>query len=93
MVGHGIVSSALFFLVGVVYERYHTRLIRYYGGLIQVMPLFGIFFFLFSLGNIGFPGTSNFIGELLILLGIFEKNVFITLFISFGIILSAVYSM
>ncbi len=93
MIGHGIVSSALFFLVGVVYDRYHTRLLRYYGGLIQVMPIFGIFFFLFTLGNIGFPGTSNFIGETLILVGIFEKNILIALFAGFGIILSAVYSL
>ena len=93
MIGHGIVSSALFFLVGVVYDRFHTRLLRYYGGLIQVMPLYGIIFFLFTLGNIGFPGTSNFIGELLILVGIFEKNALIAVFAGFGIILSAVYSM
>lgn len=93
MIGHGIISSALFFLVGIVYDRYHTRLLRYYGGLIQVMPIFGIFFFLFTLGNIGFPGTSNFIGETLILVGIFEKNIIISIFAGFGIIVSAVYSM
>jgi proton-translocating NADH-quinone oxidoreductase chain M len=93
MIGHGIVSSALFFLVGVIYDRFHTRLLRYYGGLIQVMPIFGIFFFFFTLGNIGFPGTSNFIGEILILVGIFEKNILIAVFAGFGVILSAVYSM
>jgi NADH-quinone oxidoreductase subunit M len=93
MIGHGIISSALFFLVGIVYDRYHTRLLRYYGGLIQVMPIFGILFFIFTLGNIGFPGTSNFIGETLILVGIFEKNILIAIFTGFGIILSAVYSL
>jgi NADH:ubiquinone oxidoreductase subunit 4 (subunit M) len=92
MIGHGIVSSALFFLVGIVYDRYHTRLLRYYGGLIQLMPVYGIIFFLFTLGNIGFPGTSNFIGELLILVGVFEKNPFICIFSGVGILLSAVYS-
>jgi len=93
MLGHGIVSSALFLLVGVVYERYHTRIIRYYGGLTVVMPIFSFFYFIFSLGNIGFPGTSNFIGEFLILVGVFNKNVFISFFLGFGIILSGVYTM
>jgi NADH:ubiquinone oxidoreductase subunit 4 (subunit M) len=93
MIGHGIVSSALFFIVGFLYDRFHTKLLRYYGGLIYTMPLFGIFFFIFTLGNIGFPTTSNFIGEFLILIGIFIKNPFITLYAGVGIILSAVYSM
>jgi NADH-quinone oxidoreductase subunit M len=93
MIGHGVISTALFFLVGVIYERYHTRLLRYYGGLITVMPLFGSFFLLFILGNIGFPGTSNFVGEILILIGIFENNPFIAVCTGSGIILSAVYSM
>jgi NADH:ubiquinone oxidoreductase subunit 4 (subunit M) len=93
MIGHGIVSSALFFIVGFLYDRFHTKLLRYYGGLIYTMPLFGILFFLFTLGNIGFPTTSNFIGEFLILIGIFIKNPFITLYAGIGIILSAVYSM
>jgi len=93
MVGHGIVSSALFFLVGVIYERYHTRNIRYYGGLTTVMPIFSFFFLIFSLGNIGFPGTSNFIGEFLILLGVFNKNIFISFFLGFGVVLSGVYTM
>ena len=92
MLGHGIVSSALFFLVGVLYERYHTRIFRYYGGLVYVMPIYSIYFFLFSLGNIGFPGTSNFIGEILIFLGLYNKNIVISFFIGCGIILSAVYS-
>lgn len=92
MVGHGIVSSALFFLVGILYDRYHSRLLRYYSGLITVMPLCGIYFFLFLLGNIGFPGTSNFIGEILILLGVFYKNPFICFLLGFGVILSAIYS-
>ena len=92
MIGHGIVSSALFFCVGILYDRHHTRLIKYYGGLIQVMPTFSIYFFLFTLANMSFPGTSNFIGELLILVGIFEKNSLIMFFSATGIVLSAIYS-
>lgn len=92
MIGHGIVSTALFFIVGFFYDRFHTKLLRYYGGFIYLTPLFGIYFFLFTLGNIGFPVTSNFIGEFLILVGIFIKNPFITLYAGFGIIVSAIYS-
>jgi len=92
MIGHGVVSSALFFVVGILYEKHHTRLLKYFGGLAQVMPIFSIFFFLFTIANMGFPGTSNFIGELLILIGIFEKNSIIFLFSAVGIVLSAIYS-
>ncbi len=92
MVAHGIVSSGLFFCVGVLYDRYHTRQIRYYSGLVQVMPLFTVCFFLFTLANMSFPGTSNFIGELLILIGIFQYNTVVVVFAASGIVLSAVYS-
>lgn len=92
MIGHGIVSSALFFCVGVLYDRYHTRSLKQYSGLVQVMPLFCIFFFIFTLANMSFPGTSNFVGELLIFAGLFEKNSFILILSATGIILSAVYS-
>ena len=92
MLSHGLVSSALFLCVGVLYDRHKTRIIKYYGGLVQVMPLFVIFFFFFSFCNIGFPGTSSFIGELLILVGSFQSNIFLTLLVSFSIILSAGYS-
>ena len=64
MLGHGVVSAALFFCVGVLYERYHTRALKQYSGLVHTMPLFVSFFFVFSLGNMGFPGTCNYIGEL-----------------------------
>jgi proton-translocating NADH-quinone oxidoreductase chain M len=70
MVSHGIVSSALFLLIGVLYDRYHTRSILYYGGLVTVMPLFAGFFFIFTISNFSFPGTSNFIGELLVFIGL-----------------------
>jgi proton-translocating NADH-quinone oxidoreductase chain M len=92
MIGHGIVSSALFFCVGVLYDRYHTRLLKYYSGLVIMMPAFTIFFFLFTLANMSFPGTSNFIGEFVILTGIFNRSSFIVLCAGTGIVLSAVYS-
>lgn len=92
MVGHGVVSAALFFCVGVLYDRYHSRLLRYYGGLATVMPLFATFFLAFSLANMGFPGTSNFIGEILVFLGIFSMSGAVMLVASTGIVLSAAYS-
>lgn len=92
MIGHGVVSTALFFCVGILYDRHHTRIFHYYGGLAQVMPVYAMFLFFFTLANMGFPGTSNFIGELLILVGIFEKNTTIMVFAGTGIIFSAVYS-
>jgi NADH-quinone oxidoreductase subunit M len=92
MIGHGIVSSALFFCVGVLYDRYHTRSLKQYSGLAQVMPLFCVFFFIFTLANMSFPGTSNFVGELLIFIGIFEKNSFVMMLSATGVVLSAVYS-
>ena len=92
MVGHGVVSTALFFCVGVVYDRYHSRLLRYYGGLVTTIPIFVFFFFCFTIANIGFPGTSNFLGELLLFLGVFEKNNLVLLLATSGVVLSAVYS-
>jgi NADH-quinone oxidoreductase subunit M len=74
MLSHGIVSGALFFLIGVLYDRYHTRIIFYYGGLVQIMPLFSTVFFFCLIANIGFPGTCNFIGETLAITGIFLSN-------------------
>jgi NADH:ubiquinone oxidoreductase subunit 4 (subunit M) len=92
MVGHGIVSTALFFCVGVLYDRYHSRIFRYYGGLVTVMPLFAAFFFAFTLANMSFPGTSNFLGELLIFLGIFANNTAVLVFSTAGIVGAAIYS-
>lgn len=70
MISHGIVSSALFALIGVLYDRFGSRSVLYYGGLVTSMPLFSFFFFMFSISNFSFPGTSNFVGELLVLLGL-----------------------
>ncbi len=92
MLGHGIVSSALFLCIGVVYDRYHTRNILYYGGLVTVMPIFSVFFLMFTLANIGLPGTINFIGEFLVLIGIFQVNTLACFFASMSMVLGAVYS-
>jgi len=91
MVAHGVVSAALFFCVGVVYDRTHTRLLRYYGGLVTVMPIFAAFFFIFNLANMGFPGTPNFIGELLLLAGVYKQAPAISFFAGAGIVFSAAY--
>lgn len=92
MIGHGIVSSGLFICIGILYDRYHTRNILYYGGLVNFMPLFSIFFFILILANIGFPGTINFIGEFLTLVGIVDWGLFIGFFAGLSMVLGAVYS-
>lgn len=92
MLSHGLVSSALFFCAGILYDRYKTRIIKYYSGLVQSMPLFGIVFLFFTLANMGFPGTSSFTGELLVLLGMFQVSTTLTFFSCVGVVLSASYS-
>jgi proton-translocating NADH-quinone oxidoreductase chain M len=92
MLSHGIVSGALFLCIGCLYDRYHTRILTYFNGLVITMPIFSIYFLIFTLANIAFPGTSSFIGEFLIFLGIFKENGIIGFLSSFGIILSATYS-
>lgn len=92
MIGHGIISAALFFLIGIIYDRFKTRLVKYYSGIVQIMPLFSMFFFIFILGNISFPGTCNFIGEILIFFGLSYSNLWLVLVLSFGIFLCTVYS-
>ncbi len=91
MISHGIISAALFLCVGVVYERMHTREISKYGGLVSVMPRYAIVFMIFTLGALGLPGTTGFIGEFLILLGAFKVNFTVATIASFGIILAAAY--
>lgn len=93
MISHGVVSSALFFSVGILYDRYHTRIVKYYGGLVQVMPLYISFLFIFIFANCSLPGTCNFIGELCLFAGVSQDNLVVTFFGAFGVILSGVYSL
>jgi NADH-quinone oxidoreductase subunit M len=92
MLSHGIVSGALFLCVGCLYDRYHTRIIKYYNGIVLAMPIFSLIFLIFTLANIAFPGTSSFVGEFLIFLGIFQENIIVGFLSAFGVILSACYS-
>ena len=90
---HAVTSSALFLGIGVLYDRYKTRLIFYYGGLATFMPLFSIFYFILILSNFGFPGTFNFIGEFLLTYGALNFSFIITIFTTFSLILSLIYSL
>jgi NADH:ubiquinone oxidoreductase subunit 4 (subunit M) len=92
MVSHGVVSSALFFLVGMLYARKSSKLLPYYGGLVIKMPIFTTFFFFFSLANLAFPGTANFVGELLVLIGASESNMSIMVLAASGMLFSSLYS-
>ena len=91
MISHGLVSAALFFSVGVIYERTHTRLIANYGGLVSLMPKYSVVLMIFTLGAIGLPGTSGFIGEFLILVGAFNKSFLVAAIACLGVILAASY--
>ncbi len=93
MVSHGLVSGALFLCVGVVYDRMHTRDIAAYGGLVKVMPLYAVAFMVFTLANVGLPGTSGFVGEFLTLIGTFVANSWVAFFATTGVILSAAYAL
>jgi NADH-quinone oxidoreductase subunit M len=91
MLSHGIISGALFLCVGVVYDRMHTRQIAAYGGLVERMPLYAACFMVFTLANMGLPGTTGFIGEFLTMLGTFQVNTWVVIFAATGVILSAAY--
>jgi NADH-quinone oxidoreductase subunit M len=93
MLSHGVVSGALFLCVGVVYDRMHTREIAAYGGLVNRMPLYAACFLVFTLANVGLPGTSGFVGEFLTMLGAFLHNSWIAIFAATGVILSAAYAL
>jgi len=93
MVSHGLVSGALFLCVGVVYDRMHTREIAAYGGLVERMPFYAIAFLVFTMANVGLPGTSGFIGEFLTMLGTFRVNSWVGMFSVTGVILSAAYAL
>lgn len=93
MISHGIVSGALFLCVGIVYDRMHTREIAAYGGLVNRMPLYALTFMIFTMANVGLPGTSGFIGEFMTLLGTFKVSISTAFFATFGVILSACYAL
>jgi len=93
MLSHGIVSAALFLCVGVIYDRMHTREIDAYGGLVNRMPVYAFCFMVFTLANVGLPGTSGFIGEFLTLLGAFKVNTWVAFLAASGVILSVAYAL
>jgi NADH-quinone oxidoreductase subunit M len=93
MISHGIVSAALFLCVGVVYDRMHTREIAAYGGLVNNMPFYALVFLIFTMANVGLPGTSGFIGEFLALVGTFRVNIPVAALATTGVILSACYAL
>lgn len=90
---HGFVASALFIIIGVVYERHHTRMVKYYGGLVHVMPLYTFIFLFFTMSNIGLPGTGSFVGEFLILAGSFKTNTSATFISATSMIIGGCYSL
>jgi NADH-quinone oxidoreductase subunit M len=91
MLSHGVVSAALFLVVGVVYDREHSREIDHYGGLVNRMPVYAGVFMLFMLASVGLPGTSGFVGEFLVLIGAFKANTWVAAFAATGLILGAAY--
>ena len=93
MISHGFISGALFLCVGVIYDRMHTREIDAYGGLVNRMPAYATIFLLFTMANVGLPGTSGFIGEFLTLVGVFQVNTWVALVAATGVILSAAYAL
>jgi NADH-quinone oxidoreductase subunit M len=93
MLSHGLVSAALFLCVGVVYDRIHTREIDAYGGLVNRMPIYAFVFMVFTLANVGLPGTSGFIGEFLTLVGAFKANTWVAFLATSGVVLSAAYAL
>jgi NADH-quinone oxidoreductase subunit M len=93
MLSHGVISGALFLCVGVIYDRMHTREIAFYGGLAAKMPIYATIFLLFTMGNVGLPGTSGFVGEILTMAGAFQADSRVALFAATGVIFSAVYAL
>jgi len=92
-ISHGFVSGAMFLLVGILYDRYHSRLLFYYGGLVHMMPVYSALFLIFTMANIALPGTSSFIGEFLLLVGIYKSNILVSIFAALGVILCGAYSL
>lgn len=90
-ISHGFVSGGMFLLVGILYDRYHSRFLYYYGGLVHMMPLYALFFLIFTLANIALPGTSSFVGEFLLLAGIYKTSVITCIIAALGVILCGTY--
>jgi NADH-quinone oxidoreductase subunit M len=91
MLSHGLISAALFLCVGVLYDRTHSRLINYFGGVVHVLPKYSFIFMIFVLAALGLPGTSGFVGEFLVLVGTFKVNFLAAILASLGVILAAAY--
>ena len=91
MLSHGVVSAALFMIVGVVYDRVHSREIADYGGLAEVMPGYALVFMLFMMASVGLPGTSGFVGEVLVIVGVYQYSPWVAAFAAIGMILGAAY--
>ena len=92
-ISHGFVSGAMFLMVGILYDRYHSRLLSYYGGLVHMMPVYSVLFLIFTMANIALPGTSSFVGEFLLLSGIYKTNVVSCIIGAIGVILCGAYSL
>ena len=93
MISHGLISAALFLSVGIIYDRAHTREINVYGGVVKMMPIYASFFLVFTMANIGLPGTSGFVGEFLTLIGAFKINFYVAFCATIGVVLSAAYAL
>ena len=92
-ISHGFVSGGLFLMIGMLYDRYHSRLLFYYSGLVHTMPLYSAFLLIFILANIAMPGTSSFVGEILLFLGVFQVNTVVCILSALGVILCGAYSL
>jgi proton-translocating NADH-quinone oxidoreductase chain M len=92
-ISHGFVSGGMFLLVGILYDRYHSRFLYYYGGLVHMMPIYAVFFLIFTMANIALPGTSSFVGEFLLLTSIYKTNVITCVISALGVILCGGYSL
>jgi len=93
MISHGFISAAMFFSVGVMYDRMHSRQINDYGGVVNTMPIFAAFMVLFSMANAGLPGTSGFVGEFMVILSAFKANFWYAFFAAFTLIIGAAYTL
>jgi len=92
-ISHGFVSGAMFLLIGILYDRYHSRFLYYYGGLVHMMPVYSVFLLIFTMANIALPGTSSFVGEFLLLVGIYKTNIISCIIGALGVILCGAYSL